>query len=92
MDIRMREREIERMRAPDRENSAMPKPAHRGVSVAHSPCDWDPTAGGRDGMASPKEPAATRAQLASRDGIATCEAERQSVEDHADNRRSTLEA
>ena len=53
---------------------------------------WDPTAGGRDGMTSPKEPAATRAQLASRDGIATCEAERQSVEDHADNRRSTLEA
>ena len=40
-----RERERDRERAPDRENSAMPRPAYRGEVLAHSPCDWDPTGG-----------------------------------------------
>ena len=47
------ERERERERAPDRETSATPRPANRRVGQEHSPCDWDPTAGGRDGMNRP---------------------------------------
>ena len=58
-----RERERDRERAPDRENSATPRPAYRGEVLAHPPCDWDPTAGGRDGMVHPEEPGTGKAHL-----------------------------
>ena len=44
MDKRERERERERERAPDRENSATPRPANSRIAQEHSPCYWDPTA------------------------------------------------
>ena len=46
--------EIEREREstrPERENPALPVPAIRGADVARSPHACDPTAGGRDGLA-----------------------------------------
>ena len=81
MDMRERERE----RAPDRENSAMPRPANRRVILEHSPVDWDPTAGGRDGIEYPEEPGDATTHKATLDGIAISGAEHVSAEDHADD-------
>ena len=51
-------RERERLRAPDRENPAMPVPANSRGSPERSPRVRHPTAGGRDGIVHPGEPAA----------------------------------
>ena len=55
-----------------------------------SPCDWDPTAGGRDGIVHPEEPGASHAHIATQDGMAIWEAEHPSAADVAEHRGRTL--
>ena len=64
----------------------MPRPAYRGETLAHPPCDRVPTAGGRDGMEIPSPELASMPPTATQEGIASCAARRQSVDGRQDNR------
>ena len=82
-------RERERLRAPDRENPAMPVPANRRGSPERSPRVRHPTAGGRDGMVHPGEPAAGELIVAKQGSVAPCGADQEIERDWPEARRCT---